>query len=75
MSLDEFMMDEDGMTDSDGLADPKIDLKAVAEELDIVMARVLDDAALNPTIPAAISFYGWHSRPSPRCGSLNANRR
>ena len=51
MSLDEFMMDEDGMTDNDGLADPKIDLKAVAEELDIVMARVLDDAALNPDDP------------------------
>jgi hypothetical protein len=51
MSLDEFMMDDDCMTDNDGLADTKIDLKAVADQLDVVIARVLDDAALNPDDP------------------------
>lgn len=45
MSIDEFMMDDDGM------ADTKIDLKTVADQLDAAIARVLDEAALNPDDP------------------------
>lgn len=44
MSIEDFMMD-------DGMAETKPDLKAVADELDAAMARVLDDAALNPDDP------------------------
>jgi hypothetical protein len=51
MSLDELMMDDEGMTDGEGMADTKIDLKAVADQLDVAIARVLDDAALNPDDP------------------------
>lgn len=44
MSIEDFMMD-------DGMADTKADLKTVAEQLDAAMARVLDEADLNPDDP------------------------
>lgn len=44
MSMDDFMMD-------DGMAETKPDLKAVADQLDAAIARVLDEAALNPDDP------------------------
>jgi len=45
MSMSEWM--DDGMAE----ADTKTDLKAVADKLDCVMARVLDEADLNPDDP------------------------
>lgn len=47
MSITEWM--DDDMADD--IADSKTDLKAVVDRLDVEMARVLDEADLNPDDP------------------------